>query len=251
MEQSFKKVSVKLKPVKINNKLFKGRFISAFRGGMVQEVVITYETLYELLKREKERPDLQKLETTFFSDTINYIKDKKKILQAKSDSVFASDEMKKTERQLDNIYKILKELYERREKKIIGLALDKSRTKSNLIDTTALLREEKVFFDAVTGLLDSYRDAILYTVLNEKMPFMQDLEDKDKKPKSDFTTALELKNEGKKSTKLVRFTHKVPKFVGPELEEYGPYNEEDIASLPMEIADVLLNKGKAEEIKEE
>ena len=211
----------------------------------MQEVVITYETLFELLKREKERADLQKLEPTFFSDTINYIRDKKKILEAKSDSVFAPEERKKTERQLENIYKILKELYEKREKKIIQLALDKSRTHSNLIDASALLKEEKVFFDAVTALLDRYREAILYTVMNEKLPFMQPLEDK--KPATEFKSALEIR----KNAKLVRFMHHVPKFVGPELEEYGPFEEEDIANLPIEIADVLINKGKAEEIKEE
>ena len=211
----------------------------------MQEVVITYESLFELLKREKERTDLQKLEPAFFSDTINYIKDKKKIINAKSDSVFAHDEKRKTERQLENIHKILKELYERREKKIISLALDKSRTKSNLIDTTALLKEEKVVFDALTSLLDTYREAILYSVMNEKLPFMQSIESD--KPKEDFKSALELKN----PAKLVRFLHQVPKFVGPELEEYGPFKEEDIANLPSEIADVLLSKGKAEEIKEE
>ncbi len=212
---------------------------------MAQEVVITYETLFEILKREKERPDLQRLEPTFFSDTINYIRDKKKILEAKSDSVFAPEERKKTERQLENIYKILKELYERREKKIINLALDKSRTQSNLIDTTSLMKEEKVFFDAATNLLDNYRNAILYAVLNEKMPFMQSFEEK--KPPEAFMSALELK----KPTRLVRFAYKVPKFVGPELEEYGPFEEEDIANLPAEIADVLINKSKAEEIKED
>ena len=210
----------------------------------MQEIVITYETLFELLKRERERTDLQKLEPSFFSDTIAYIKDKKKIIEAKSDSVFAIEERKKTERQLENICKILKELYERREKKIISIALDKSRTKSNLIDTTALLKEEKVVFDALTGLLDIYRDAILYSVLNERMPFMQPIEEK---PKEDFKTALELK----KSTKLVRFTNPVPKFIGTELEEYGPFEAEDIANLPAEIADVLISKSKAEEIKEE
>ena len=215
------------------------------RVEILQEVVITYETLYELLKRERERPDLQKLEPSFFSDTINYIRDKKKILEAKSDSVFAQEEIKKTERQLENIYKILKELYERREKKIISLALDKSRTKSNLIDTTALMKEEKVFFDAVTNILDTYRDEILISVLNEKMPFMQAMADK--KPKEEFKSALELK----KPTRLVRLTSHVPKFVGPELEEYGPFEEEDIANLPAEISDVLISKGKAEEIKEE
>ena len=211
----------------------------------MQEVVITYETLFELLKRERERTDLQKLEPSFFSDTINYIRDKKKILDAKSDSVFASDEKKKTERQLENIYKILKELYERREKKIIALALDKSRTKSNLIDTTALMKEEKVFFDAVTNILDTYRDEILNSVLSEKMPFMQAMADK--KPKEEFRSALELK----KPTKLVRLTSHIPRFVGPELEEYGPFEEEDIANLPVEVAEVLVNKGKAEEINEE
>jgi len=215
---------------------------------MAQEVVITYETLFEILQRERERADLQRLEPTFFSDTINYIKDKKKIIEAKSDSVFATDEKKKTERQLENIYKILKELYERREKKIISLALDKSRTKSNLIDTTALLREEKVVFDAIAELLDNYRESILYSILNEKMPFMQQFQDSQgKKPKTDFKTALELK----RHTKLVRFTYPVPKFVGPELEEYGPFGEEDIANLPTEVADVLISKSKAEEIKEE
>ena len=211
---------------------------------MAQEVVITYETLFELLKREKERPDLQRLEPAFFSDTISYIKDKKKILEAKSDSPFAVEERKKTERQLENIYKIIRELYERREKKIINLALDRSRTKSSLIDTTALLKEEKVVFDALTGLLDTYREAILHSVLDEKMPFMQAMYDK---PKEDFKTAFELK----KPTKLVRFAHPVPKFVGPELEEYGPFEAEDIANLPSEVADVLISKGRVEEIKGE
>ena len=213
---------------------------------MAQEVVITYETLFELLKRERERTDLQKLEPAFFSDTINYIKDKKKILEAKTeDSVFAPEERKKTERQLENIYKIVKELYERREKKILLLAVDKSRTRSNLIDASGLLKEEKVFFDALTSMLDNYREAILFAVLNEKMPFMQSLDEK--KPVEMFRSAIELK----KPTRLVRFTSHVPKFVGPELEEYGPFEEEDIANLPAEIADVLINKAKAEEIKEE
>ena len=218
---------------------------------MSQEVVITYETLFEILQRERGRTDLQKLEPTFFIDILSYIKDKKKILEMKNGSPFAHDEKKKTERQLENIYKILKELYERREKKIMSLALDKSRTKSHLIDTSSLLNEEKVVFEALTELLDTYRNELLNSILNEKMPFMHSMEDKktkkEFKTKEEFTTALELK----KPTKLVRFMNYVPKFVGPELEEYGPFDKEDIANLPIEIVVVLLSKGKVEEIKEE
>jgi DNA replication initiation complex subunit (GINS family) len=198
---------------------------------------------------------LQRIDPNFFADTISYIKDKKKLLEAKSDSVFAPEERRKTERQLENIYKIIKELYERREKKIIQMAMDRSRTKSSLIDTSVMLKEEKVMFDAVTALLDNYREAILFSVLNEKMPFMQGMENLRLSPlkqhQHDMTAASDRKAEEKKSTKLVRFVSQVPKFVGPELEEYGPFSEEDIANLPTEMAEVLIGKGKAEEIVEE
>ncbi|HLC50177.1 MAG TPA: hypothetical protein VJI97_02010 [Candidatus Nanoarchaeia archaeon] len=193
-------------------------------------------------EKEKDRTDLQKLEPSFFNDTISYIKEKKKILEAKTDSPFANEEIKKTERQLENIYKIIKELYGRREKKIITMAMDRSRTQSNLIDTSVLLKEEKVFFDTLTALLDTYREQILLAVLNERIPFLQGFEYKKQKEEVKLVV---------KSTKLVRFTGHVPKFVGTELEEYGPFEEEDIANLPIEIADVLINKSKAEEMKEE
>jgi len=212
---------------------------------MAQEVVITYETLFELLQRERERAELQKLEPTFFYNTIGYIKDKKKIIEATrtDNNLFAQEERKKTERQLENIYKIIKELYERREKKIISMALDKSRMKINIIDTSSMLKEEKVIFESISSLLDTYRDAILYSVFNEKMPFME----ASKQQPTDIRNPAEQKQ----TARLVRFLSHIPKFVGTELEEYGPFEEEDIANLPAEIADILIGKGKAEEIKSE
>ena len=213
----------------------------------MQEVVITYETLYDILQREKDKTDLQKLEPSFFNDIISYIKDKKKLLESKEDSIFAKEERKKAERQLENIHKIVKDIYEKREKKIIGMALDKSRTKSNLIDTTALLKEEKALFDAFTSVLDAYRDAIMFSVINEKIPFMHQADVKlpDKEINDTQKAFPENTND---NTRLVRFLEHVPKFVGTELEEYGPFKSEDIANLPTQIANVLLGNGKAEEI---
>ncbi|MEK6614689.1 MAG: hypothetical protein AABZ32_01045, partial [Bacteroidota bacterium] len=46
----------------------------------------------------------------------------------------------------------------------------------------------------------------------------------------------------------VRFIKPVPKFLGPELESYGPFEPEDIASLPSQIARILVGKGRAERI---
>ena len=46
--------------------------------------------------------------------------------------------------------------------------------------------------------------------------------------------------------KALKITHAIPKFVGPDLNEYGPFDEGDEVKLPDEIAEVLVNKGRAD-----
>jgi len=204
-----------------------------------KEINITYETLFEILKREKDITELQKLEPVFFSDFVDYLNEKKKVLE-KEDSMFSYDEKKKVEKQIDNARRIIKEIYERREKKIIDIALIKSRTKSDVMDTSSFLENEKRLFDETVKVLDNFRNEVISNVLSGKNPVKTDVADE--KSKSEVT-------EEKKNAKIIRFLNHVPKFVGKELEDYGPFEEEDIANLPSEIADVLISKGSAEEIK--
>ena len=211
-------------------------------------VTITYETLYEILRREKDRVELQNIEPSFFDDVIIYLKEKQAILEGKEDQqeLFNQEEKIKTEKQLTNVKKILREFYEKREKKIINMALDKSRTKSDLIDTSALIDPEKSLFESLVRTLDSYRENVLLKILDMQAP--------SKVEEKEFKEAIELtqdKPTEEKSTKLLRFKHAVPKFVGLEGEEFGPFEEEDIASLPKEIAEVLINKDRVEEIKQD
>jgi len=49
--------------------------------------------------------------------------------------------------------------------------------------------------------------------------------------------------------KSVRFIKPVPKFLGSEMETYGPFEENDIASLPSKIANILVKKNRAEEMQ--
>ena len=216
-----------------------------------KEINITYETLFEMLRREKDKEELQKLSNSFFSDVITYLEDKKKTF---SDVTLESfRDKKKLEEEFENIRKILKDLYERREKKIVNLALNISRTKSNLIDTSALLNEEKELFDSLIRALDSGRESIINNLLESKLPSFEkvksELKTADEKNKEE-PLKEEIKPEEGKTTKMVRFVNAVPKFVGKELEEYGPFEEEDVASLPKEIANVLIEKGRVEEIEE-
>jgi len=208
-----------------------------------KEVNITYETLFELLKKEKDITDLQKLEPTFFNDFVDYLQDKKKLLD-KEDALFSYEEKKKVEKQIDNARRIIKGLYERREKKILGIALTKSRTKSDVIDTSSFLENEKKFFDEIVKVLDIYRKDIINNIIDGKQISEAAKEKINEAASENAENKKEVKN-----TKLVRFLYAVPKFVGKELEEYGPYGEEDIANLPSEIAEILINKGRVEEIK--
>ena len=73
-----------------------------------KEINITYETLFELLRREKNREELQKLDNNFFLDVVNYLKDKKSALELPKNDIFAAEERRKAETQLENIKNILK-----------------------------------------------------------------------------------------------------------------------------------------------
>ena len=208
-----------------------------------EEVTITYETLFELLRREKERTELQKLDSSFFGNLLMYLKDKQAIISKQQTDLFSAEEKRKTEDQLINVKKIIKELYERREKKIVSMAVDKSRNRSAIIDNSVFLKEERELFDNLIKVMDNSRESVLSNLLSLKEPSAV----------QGFTSAKaaearEEKKSADKETKLVRFIHAVPKFVGKELEEYGPFEEEDIASLPVEIVNVLIKKNRVEEI---
>ncbi|MBN4049219.1 hypothetical protein JYT91_01235 [archaeon AH-315-M20] len=208
-----------------------------------KEINITYEALFEILKREKDTTELQKLEPTFFNDFVDYLNEKKKLLE-KEDALFSYDEKKKVERQIDNAKRIIKEIYERREKKIIDIALIKSRTKSDILDKSNFLDNEKNFFNQVIKVLDDFRNNVINNIITGNSP-----ESKTENKTEENEIEVKTDENKQKNTKLVRFLYSVPKFVGKELEEYGPFEEEDIANLPSEIADLLISKEKVEEIK--
>ena len=43
----------------------------------------------------------------------------------------------------------------------------------------------------------------------------------------------------------IKFNQMVPKFLGRELEVYGPFDIDDVATLPNEISQILIKQGKA------
>src|SRR3989344_4190879 len=159
---------------------------------------LTAETLFELLRLERARTELQAL-PALFSEGIG------KLASAAPDAV-----------QRRNIMKIMHELHERREKKLVNMAIDKSRTPSAIVDFSKFLPKERELFESIVTLLDSHR---------ERSAIAQE--------------PVEQKKDMLPSAPVVRFLRAVPLFVGPDMAEYGPFDQEEIASLPRRIADVL------------
>ncbi len=219
-----------------------------------KSVNITFETLFEIATREKTREELQDIPEYFYNDVKKYIEGKKQIMDSSdSSNPFAASEIEKARSQLMSVRRVLKDIYERRERKIITLALNKSRTGSDIIDTSKLLPEEQKMFESLVNEFDGFRKCILSNLVEGKQIIVP--KPKQNEPVKPETPA---KDEGEEEedqapeadskTKLIRFISPVPKFVGKELEVYGPFEEEDIANLPKEIADVLISKGRAEEV---
>ncbi|HII16602.1 TPA: DNA replication complex GINS family protein [Candidatus Woesearchaeota archaeon] len=204
-------------------------------------VVITYETLFEILRREKDREALQQLPEGFYKDVVGYLHEKQEALH-KSEEPGAKARL---EKELSNIKHIVKDIYERRENKLVRLALDFSRIGSRLADQENILKEEQWVFGLLASTLGGARKDILMQVLAGNVP-----KELSVRPEQRFGTERKKQLDAARETILIRFLHAVPRFLGKELEEYGPFEEEDVASLPYEIAKVLLAKGRAEEISE-
>ena len=185
---------------------------------------LTYETVYEILRKERIRQELQNLEKTFYQDVSKYVKEKVDVLetQKQKSSIFAQKEIEKTEKQLDNVRKIIRELYEKRELKIVQLALSSAKIRK-MDDVLELLPEEKAMFEILVKALKIHRENIINNILEKPKDIKIDQE-----------------------VKLIRFTQAVPKFMADDNNEYGPFEEEYVALLPSKVVEILIKNNRAE-----
>ncbi len=221
-----------------------------------QNVVITYETLFELYRREKNRDELQQLEAGFFERAIAYMKDLKK------DAPLLADDVVERNRTLAfNIKKLMRDIYARRERKIVNMALVKTVSPQSIIGTAVLLEHEKMLFEHIFSALQSQRGQVFSLLENDGNPVSLSTVRQGVSvvqppvslpshpvvtPSPSHSTPAPSAAEKDRDTIKLEFTQDQPKFIGPNLEIYGPYTVGDTAELPKIIADIILETGKAE-----
>jgi DNA replication initiation complex subunit (GINS family) len=185
--------------------------------------MITYNELYELLRKERYSEELQNLPKNFLGDVSKYLKEKKEF-SSKDDDVF-SDVSMKNKKKLENAISIFRELLTRRRKKILNLAFVASMTGISKKDFENLLSFEKdLFEDLVKSLERSEKD------LNGAMNGNEEVEMKHL---------------------LVRFLDDVEEFLDMEGNEVGPFKKGEVANLERELIDVLKGDGRVEVLDED
>lgn len=184
--------------------------------------MITYNDIYEALRKERYSEQLQKLPSNFIFEITEYFKEKKSITE-KDNNLF-SDSLIKTKKQFENAISIFKELILRRKKKLLNLSFIAAETGISKKDFENMLDFEKELFDKLVSSLNE-SDKRLNGLMNGK-------------------------SETKKNKIMLVFKEDVPEFVDLNGEKQGPFKKNDIANLQKEIADILLADKKVERVEE-
>lgn len=183
--------------------------------------MITYNDIYEVLRKEKYSEQLQKLPQNFIREVSDYFKDKKKINEKEAD-IF-SEVLVKSKKQYENAVSIFGEIILRRKKKLLNLAFIAKETGISKRDFENMLDFEKEMFDRI----------------------IKSMEDSDK--------AVSSLMNGKKENNhiLVTFKEDTEEFLDSKGEGIGPFSRGEMANLPEDIIKILKDANKVEVVEEE
>jgi DNA replication initiation complex subunit (GINS family) len=218
------------------------------------DIIITYETLFDILRKEKSRQDLQQLPEDFYGQAVAYVRKKRAEVEAAGG--FGSPAAQRPLVQFRNVQKILRELYERRERKIVEMALNRARTESNIVDVAPLLSQERGLYEEATRLLSSCKQELLEPTLKGEAPDGVAVPTLPAEQQVELPAAVEAtggeapgptpEEVATRESCDVKFLHLMPRFYGLKGEVLGPFEPGERVELSGKIAAVLLRKRRVE-----
>jgi len=185
--------------------------------------MITYNELYEALRKERYSEQLQPIPKDFIKEVAAYLKDKKELANKKDDEF--SETILKTKKQFENSIAIFRELMLRRKKKILDLAFVAAETGISKRDFEQMLLIEKESFDGI----------------------MKSLEKGDKKVEEMLRGVNE---EEKSKNRMVIFVSDTQEFLDLDGKEIGPFKKGDVVNVAEAIAQILIGDKKAEWVED-
>ncbi len=176
---------------------------------------IDLNKLHHVVLRETESDTIQEINPDFYRNLSDFIGDLKK-------QEFDGVESKIKETIIDTATELTSLL--------INIRLDKI-SKSDNIDFKNLLDEEKFILDAEEEQRER-TEMILSATINGKSKFLESIS-----------------QNHKTKTVVIRFLKEVDEIIGADLEKYGPFKTEDVATIPYENAQALIAKNIATKVR--
>jgi len=179
-----------------------------------------YDELYEAWTKERETTEIQVLPKDFYVKLTGYMKKMKEESRMLDEKTVRA---KLLRRESKNVKKMVEELIQLRSEKALGETID-----GKVVAKEALTNEEEKLLGEVSPSLESYQ-SLLKDIFGGRSP------------------RIEVKEKPK--TMILRFTQEIPAIIGADMKTYGPFRPEDIASLPVENARILIKQGVAVEVE--
>jgi DNA replication factor GINS len=190
-----------------------------------------YNDLYAAWKREVDDTTLGGLSPDFYGNISNYLRHLKEENMLDQKSI----KMKLIEHEAENVKFMLDELLDLRYRKII-----KNISRNQKVPFELLTVEEKKMAETFSTFSSSYKKfrEDLKQGLLEESPSMKVV------MKTNNKTAPSPAADAQKRV-TVRFVKNIPAIMGADMKSYGPFNAEDVASLPALNAQILVKQGLA------
>lgn len=180
--------------------------------------MLTYNDLYEILRKEKYGEVLQQLPSNFMSEVSAFLNERK--IESVKESDLFTDSSIKSKKQLENSIALFKELILRRKKKLLNLVFVAAETGIMKRDYENMLSFEKDIFDKLVKTFEE-SDKEVIRLLNGK------------------------KNISANENKMIVFTQDIEQFVDHSGKAIGPFTSGELANLDSTISEILVTSGKA------
>jgi DNA replication factor GINS len=179
-----------------------------------------YAELSAVWKRELENAELEKLPPDFYSNLANYLKKLREESRMLDKRTVKASLLRK---EMRNVRHMVKGLIETRYRKIV-----RKLSAGEEIPRDVLTPEEEKICLRVFPLTEAMRN-FAKGVLRGHL------------------TDVSVQNQHKRT--VLRFLKDVPAIIGADMKAYGPFKVEDVASLPVENAKILVKQSLAETVE--
>ncbi len=177
--------------------------------------MLTYNDIYEILRKEKYNEVLQPLPKSFIEEAAAYLHNMKE--QSMQDDRTFDESMVRNKKQLENSFALFKEIVMRRKKKMLNLVFVAGETGIMKKDYECMLPYEQEMFDSLVKVFEAGDKAL--------------------------TGQLHGKQES--PNKMIIFTQNVEQFVDMTGGFVGPFISGELANLDVNVSQVLVSGGKA------